>query len=112
MPTIMFLPNHPAWIQGIANIRSEIVSVIDFGGFLNLVVLRHKKLKIGIRLDQIIGTVSKTASEIIPLDLFDKNPVDTCLFSSGLFIEKNFYYILKVPRLLTAPRLLNYNSNG
>ena len=34
LPAITLLPNLPSWIQGIVNIRSEIVSVIDFGGFL------------------------------------------------------------------------------
>ena len=36
LPAITLLPNLPFWIQGIVNIRSEIVSVIDFGGFLDV----------------------------------------------------------------------------
>jgi chemotaxis signal transduction protein len=123
LPTITLLPNLPSWIQGIVNVRSEIVSIIDFGGFLNvagrgpcdgnrLVVLRHKKRKIGIRVDRIIGTVSKAESETKLLDPVDKNSVDSSLFNSGLFVEKNFYYILNVPRFLSAPRLINYNSKG
>jgi chemotaxis signal transduction protein len=123
LPTITLLPNLPSWIQGIVNIRSEIVSIVDFGGFLNvagrgpcdgnrLVVLRHKKRKIGIRVDRIIGTVNKTVSETKLLDPVNKNSVDASLFNSGLFVEKNFYYILNVPRFLSAPRLINYNSKG
>jgi chemotaxis signal transduction protein len=123
LPTVTLLPNLPFWIQGIVNIRSEIVSVIDFGGFLNvegrglcdgnrLAVLRHKKRKIGIRVDRIIGTVQKGASEIKSVDLLDKTPVDSSLFTSGLFVEKNFYYLLNVPRLLMSSRLLDYNSKG
>ncbi len=121
LPTITFLPNLPFWIQGIVNIRSEIVSVIDLGGFLNvagcgvcdgnrLAVLRHKKQKIGIRVDRIIGTVTKGTSEIKPVDVFDKNPIDTSLFTSSLFVEKNIYYVLNVPVFLTAPRLVDYNG--
>lgn len=123
LPTITALPNLPSWIQGIVNIRSEIVSVIDLGGFLNiagrgvcdgnrLVALRHKKRKIGIRVDRIIGTVSKPLSETQPLDPVDKESVDASLFSSGLFAEKKFYYILNVPRFLSASRLVDYNSKG
>ncbi len=123
LPTITQLPNLPLWIQGIVNIRSEIVSVIDLAGFLNvsssgpsdgnrLVVLSHKKRKIGIRVDRIIGTVSKTVSETKILDPVDKNSVDASLFTSGLFLEKNFYYILNVLKLLSAPRLIHYNSKG
>ena len=121
LPPVTFLPNLPSWIQGIVNIRSEIVSVIDFGGFLNvadrglcdgnrLAVLRFKNQKIGIRVDRIIGTVNKAASETKPLDMFDANSMDTSLFTSSLFVEKKFYYILNVPRFLTAPRLIDYNS--
>jgi purine-binding chemotaxis protein CheW len=120
-PTLTLLPNLPSWIQGIVNIRSEIVSVIDFGGFLNiagrglcdgnrLVTLRHKKRKIGIRVDRIIGTVSKSLSETQPLDPVEKKSVDASLFSSSLFIDKNFYYILNVPRFLSASRLVDYNK--
>lgn len=123
MPSITFLPNLPSWIQGIVNIRSEIVSIIDFGGFLNLAgkkacdgnrvaVLRHKKRKIGIRLDRIIGTVSKAVSETKPLELGESKSVNSSLFSSGLFVEKQFYYILNVPRFLSTSRLINYSSKG
>jgi chemotaxis signal transduction protein len=123
LPTITLLPNLPLWVQGIVNIRSEIVSVIDFGGFLNvagrgicdgnrLVVLRHKKRKIGIRVDRIIGTVSKSLSETKPLDPVDRKSVDASLFSSGLFVEKNFYYILNVPKFLSASRLVDNNDKG
>jgi purine-binding chemotaxis protein CheW len=123
LPAITFLPNLPSWIQGVVNIRSEIVSVIDFGGFLKvpgrgacngdrLVVLRHKKQKIGIRVDRVIGNVNKAASEIKPLDMVKKKSVDLSLFTSGVFVERIFYYILNVPRFLAAPRLIDYNSKG
>ncbi|MGB3211153.1 MAG: chemotaxis protein CheW [Desulforhopalus sp.] len=123
LPAITALPNLPQWVQGIVNIRSDIVSVIDLGGFLRvadkgvcdghrLAVVRHNKQKIGIRVDRIIGTVNKAVSETKPLDFFDKNPVDKYLFTTGLFVDKNFYYILDVPRFLTAPRLVNYNGKG
>jgi len=123
LPAITFLPNLPPWIQGIVNIRSEIVSVIDFGGFLNvagsgvcdgnrLAVLRHKKRKIGLRVDRIVGTVSRTKSETLSLGSSEKKPVDASLFTSGLAVDQNFYYILNVQRFLTAPRLVNYYSKG
>ncbi len=123
LPAITFLPNLPPWIQGVVNIRSEIVSVIDFGGFLNvpgrgqcegnrLAVLRHKNVKIGIRVDRVIGTVHKAPSETKSLDSLDKNLPDISLFSSGVYVEKNFFYVLNVPKFLTAPRLINYNSQG
>lgn len=123
LPTLTLLPNLPSWIQGIVNIRSEIVSVIDFCRFLNVpgrvrcdgnrfAVLRNQKQKIGVRVDRIIGNVNKAASDTKSIEMLDKNPVDTSLFSSGLLVEKNIYYILNVPRFLKAPRLLNYNGKA
>ena len=123
LPTLTLLPNLPSWIQGIVNIRSEIVSIIDFCGFLNvpgrvrcdgnrLAVLGNQKQKIGLRVDRIIGNVSKAASDTKSIEMLDENPVDTSLFSSGLLVEKSLYYILNVPRFLRAPRLLNYNGKA
>lgn len=121
LPTITALPNLPAWIQGIVNIRSEIVSIIDFGGFLGITgrkmctgnrfaVLRHKKLKIGLRLDRIIGSVNKTVEQITPLESVDKKSLHAELFRSGLLIDKKFYSILNVGKLLSASRLVDYNN--
>lgn len=123
LPTITALPNLPTWILGIVNIRSEIVSIIDFGGFLGITsraicngnrfaVLRHKKQKIGLRLDRIIGTVNKAVSEKKPLDPVDRNSVDAGLFTSGLLVGKKFYYILSVRKFLSASRLVDYNNTG
>ena len=123
LPMLTLLPNLPSWIQGIVNIRSEIVSVIDFCGFLDapdkvkcegkrLAVLGNQKQKIGIRVDRIVGNVTKAASDTKSIEMLDKNPVDTSLFSSGLLVEKSIYYILNVPVFLKAPRLLNYNGKA
>ncbi len=122
VPTLTVLPNLPAWIQGIVNIRSEIVSVIDFGGFIKFsdrgckgnrfVVLQHKKRKIGIRVDRIVGTVNRVVSETKSLDVVDQHAVDTSLFAAGLLVDEIFYYILKVPMLLNLQRLVDYNNRG
>lgn len=120
LPQVTFLPNLPAWIQGIVNVRSEIISVVDLPGFLSLetegmstgnrfVVLQHRKQKIGVRLDRIAGTVSRGPSDTAPLDIQLKNFKDKSLFSMGLQVEKTLYSILNVRRFLTAPRLIHFN---
>jgi chemotaxis signal transduction protein len=120
LPALTFLPNLPSWIQGIVNIRGEIVSVIDLPGFLGLpgavkaegprlVVVRHEKIKVGIRLDRIVGTVSRTASETSPLERHREDARDALLFISGISMEGSLYAILNVRSFLTAPRLVDYN---
>lgn len=120
LPTLTFLPNLPSWIQGIINLRGEIVSIIDLPGFLGLpdatkadgsrlVVIRHDKMKVGIRLDRIGGTVSRTVAETRPLERYPGDAVDASLFLAGIPVESTLYSILNVRSLLTAPRLLDYN---
>lgn len=122
LPAITFLPNLPRWIQGIVNIRSEVISVVDFANFLTseknrsctgnrLVVLRYKKRKVGIRIDRIIGAVNRPLSEAKPFDVSERGAVDTSLFTAGLLVDDEFFYILHIPRLLTSPRLVNFNTN-
>ena len=123
LPTVTFLPNLPAWIHGIVNVRSEIISVIDFAGFVKmkdqglcegsrLVVLQHRKQKIGVRLDRIVGTVSRSAADNKPIDISEKDLLDTSFFADGLLVEDTLYYILNVRRFLTAPSLIDYNRVG
>jgi purine-binding chemotaxis protein CheW len=123
LPKVTSLPNLPSWIQGVVNVRSEIISVIDLPDFLwqggadrcdgnRFVILLSRKRKIGLRLDRIVGTVLRLQSETQPLDAFDKKPIDTALFTSGLLIEQQAYFILNVRRLLTTPRLIDYNRAG
>ncbi len=121
LPALTILPNLPPWIQGIVNVRSEITSVIDLPGFLKLggrgvcvgnrfVVLQYRKQKIGIRLDRIVGTVSRAATETKPLDYVDNNQTEKYLFAAGLLVENTLYYILNVRRLLTAPSLIDFRG--
>ncbi len=122
LPLLTFLPNLPRWIQGIVNVRSEIISVIDLAGFLNLshqdactgnrfVVLQYRKQKVGVRLDTIVGTMSRGATETKPLEYFANTSMDISLFTAGLPVENTLYYILDVRKFLTTPRLLNYSDN-
>jgi len=123
LPTITFLPNLPLWIQGIVNIRGEIISVIDLAGFLRLsdqaagcvgnrfVVVQYGKQKIGIRLDRIVGTVSRTDADTKPLHSSNNNSMDTSFFPAGLLVDNTLYHIVNVRRFLTAPRLIDFRNN-
>lgn len=121
MPQLTSLPNLPLWIQGIVNVRSEVVSVMDLAKFINrketktcfgdrLAVIRYKKRKVGIRLDKIIATITVGMSEIKSLDSKGKQIKRSNLFSSGIQNEKEFYHILNVRRLLTSSQLIDYNN--
>lgn len=121
LPPITALPNLPSWIQGIVNIRGEIISVIDLPGFFTqngrggctgqrVVVLLHNTRKIAIRLDRIVGRLSHPDTVTHPLEFLDHNPMLKSWFTSGLLVENQVYSLLNVRKLLTAQRLIDYNQ--
>lgn len=120
LPQVTYLPNLPSWIKGIVNIRSEIVSVIDFPGFLNLpeatggqkmVVVKYQERKIGLKTNVVYGSVARPDSALKSLELHGGATIDTSLFRAGLVEGDRLHYVLDVRRLLTAPRLLEYNRS-
>ena len=76
LPSITRLPNVPPWVQGIANVRGEIISVVDFPLFMkwseiatakgaSLIILGEGKIKTGIRIDKVLGTINRDTDEEI-----------------------------------------------
>ncbi|MFT5092659.1 MAG: chemotaxis signal transduction protein [Planctomycetaceae bacterium] len=43
LPAITSIPNVPAWIEGLANLRGEIISVVDLRQFLNMEALEFEQ---------------------------------------------------------------------
>ena len=77
---LMPLPGMPAFVLGIANVRGQILSVVDLKKFFNLpdkglgefnklIIIRNERMEFGILSDAIIGTRS------IPLDAIQAPPV-------------------------------------
>ena len=123
IPPVTLLPNLPIWIKGIMNIRSEIISMIDFAGFLGdeqgqnrskgkLVVLRNEKMKVGIAVDAIVGTVTKNLSEITEADLSGRSDLETVLFAQSLPVDNAHYSILSVDTLLSHPKLVDFSEES
>jgi len=123
VPKITFLPNLPDWILGIMNIRSEIISMVDFAGFLKeeqvrvrgekkLVVLRNEKMKVGIGVDVIVATVTKNLSEIQICSGSTESLLAKDLFLEEFMVDGVSYSILDVQKFLTHPRLVEFSGEG
>ncbi len=119
MPKITFLPNLPEWVKGIMNIRSEIISMVAFSGFLNeeevhtgpdkkLVVLRSGKMKVGVEVDSIVGAVTRSINDIQLSKKSTEGSVGKDLFLENLLVDGKTYSILNVQKFLTHPRLVNF----
>lgn len=121
LPPLTGLPNLPSWIQGIVNVRGEVVSVIDLPGFLHwqngveaggdrFAVLRHGQRKVALRLDSIDGAVARALSDRMPAGLPDSD-LERRLFSYMLQVDEQSYRILDTAEFLKADRLLNYSQD-
>jgi len=65
-PRITPLPNLPGWLLGVANVRGEIVSMVDLAAFLGMdrprsahrrrfIVVRNRDMRVGLVVDRILG---------------------------------------------------------
>ena len=116
------LPNLPSWILGIVNVRSEIIPVIDLAEFLDLpvqngegaeqlVILRHRELRIALPIERIYGSVNRSQDEQkIPLSPEIKKEKREYFAPGGFLMEDREYFILNVQHLLTNSRFLNFNQ--
>ena len=122
-PKVTFLPNLPEWILGIMNIRSEIISMVDFACFLNeervqvrsekkLIVLRNEKMKVGIGVDAIVGTVTKSLNDIQPAEVSSENSIGNILFTHNLLDDGTLYSLLDVPKFFTLRKLVNFSEES
>lgn len=119
-PAITLLPNLPAWIRGIVNIRGEIITVVDLGEFLGVeslaiqggdrfVVLVHGTIKVVVLIDRILGTVDRSAAEQVPdLSLATSKEGLAVFIGKGFAVDDQPVCILDVRLLLTSRRFLDY----
>jgi chemotaxis signal transduction protein len=123
-PAVTPLPNLPAWILGIVNLRSEIISVIDLAAFLDLpaartqsgerfAVIRYRDVRAGIPIDRIYGTVNKSRNmQTMPLhpEIKKENAV---YFAAGGFVEdEQLYSILDVKHLFSSRRFPQFPAGN
>lgn len=113
LPQIKHLPNLPTWILGIVNLREEIVSVIDLNGLLALdsshrkgervAVIKNDMIKVGVVIDQILGTVSLPDSSIQQV-----SDETTGMFTQVLLMDEVEYGLLTAEMLLNFKKLTDY----
>lgn len=122
LPAITPLPNLPEWIPGIVNLRSEILSVIDLAGFLELpaaralkgerfVVVRNGEVRAGLPIDRIYGIAGKSLSErniALPVEVAGGSR--RFFAQEGFVVDDQVYCILEVQQLLSSGRFLNYRQ--
>ncbi|MCP4693965.1 MAG: purine-binding chemotaxis protein CheW [Desulfobacterales bacterium] len=116
LPDITSLPNLPEWILGVANIRGEVISVIDLKRLFawprterragsHLIILRGGDLRLGVVVDQVRGIFSLDGvdSEIMESPLEKGRMGD---FIRGvIWSDKKLLHVLDVDKLLSSTRV-------
>ena len=119
MPPVTPLPNLPPWIHGIVNQRGEIISVIDLNYFLQggavarahgkkLAILRGQAIKVGICINQVTATISRTESDRRQIQDSPLSVLVPEVFSGSLRVGEVDYLILNPEELLGMDRLRQY----
>lgn len=125
-PRITPLPNLPAWILGVSNIRGEIISIVDIKSFFNmsrpgikrtqrLIIIHNKEIKIGIPADKIMGIIfSEQIDTEIQNQLYKRTDSDagswTSYVSGGISLAEGLLNIIDVNKLLSDSRMNAFGS--
>jgi purine-binding chemotaxis protein CheW len=117
-PEITALPNLPAWVLGVSNIRGEIVSMVDLKRFFQwpqtpaagfqqkYVILHGKAIKAGILVDGIMGIRSVETDEIKADTKAYLKDDPIAEFLSGVLAEDGNHHLLimDIAKLLGSKR--------
>lgn len=117
LPQVTILPNLPGWIYGVVSLRGEVVSVIDLVGYFDwnttdagngsrLVVIHHQGMKVGLRVDRIVGSVNIDIEKIV------ENEVpwpagNGVIFPNACTIDNELYCVVDVPKLLKEKKMVD-----
>ncbi len=116
-PDFIMLPNTPQWLLGIANMRGEIISIVDIRGFLSLDQETIKKtsrmiiaqtldrqMMVGLIVDRINGIHYFATDEILPFQ--QQAPGQAAAYVSGTCAhEDTAVAILDLEKLLQSPKM-------
>lgn len=111
------VPGAKDWIVGLANVRGELLTVIDLAQFLNgerspvtpssrLLATSLNKAPIGLLIDEVFGQRRFLASEAQPADLDDGSPL--CNLVAGRHqLGSEVWHELDLDRLFNSAEFLN-----
>lgn len=116
-PDCIMLPNTPQWLLGIANMRGDIISIVDFRGFFGMAQenmkktsrmiiaqTRDRQMMVGLIVDKINGIHYFATDEILPLQ--QQAPGQAAAYVSGTCAHENTVAaILDLEQLLQSPKM-------
>ena len=116
LPAFTPLPNLPAWVSGISNVRGEVVSLVDLKLFFgrgpstgtsgrNMILLHTPTIKVGVRVDHLLGIVSLSeADSRVSANPFTHGDITPYLFGV-VPTDASLLYLLDVEKLLSSEKM-------
>jgi len=119
-PELIVVPNTPKWILGVSNMRGEIISVVDFKGFLNIepdslkkpgrmiiAQTRDKQMTIGLMVDGINGIKYFSVDAIQPLEQQEPGLSDA-FFQGACLHETEVVIFLDLEQILQSSKMRQF----
>ena len=114
-PVVSPLPNLVDWVEGIFHYHGEILSLVDLSRFIGwqpprdgsrtTLLLKDESLRIGFRVDGILGSVSIDRKRVdVPASMFE-DPGLCGLIHGGIVHDDRLAYLLDPARLLRGERI-------
>lgn len=130
------LPNLPGWLMGVANLRGEIVSVVDLKAFLGLapashgpggrgrprmlILVRDAETTMGLAVDRVAGLFHlDRRAAVRPSPYREGDPEEKLTEylegvlppdAVGLDDERRLVHLLDIRKLLTSPRMTAFRT--
>lgn len=113
-PRFTPLPNLPAWLLGVSNVRGEIVSMVDLAAFLGLdrprllrkrrfIVVRNPEMRVGLVVDRILGIRSLDVAK--RTESAEEHAAWHRYVREELPLADGVLHMIDVPRLLASPEM-------
>lgn len=110
VPQITVIPGTKHWVSGIANIRGELLPIINFGDFLfrnpvqvskhaRILVIIHDEVRSGLIVDQVFGMRRYPVDEMQPVRQDDLQDVMKAMVT-GCYETDQLFHIIKVSMLV------------
>ena len=120
-PPVTRLPGVQRWVKGIANVRGEVLTIVDLHEFFHLesprnpalcrvIAIERGETRLGILVDRIVGmrqiatqNIDETSSESCP------EKIKACVSGSVQF-DENWMDIFDTEKLVTHEQFLNVST--
>jgi len=116
LPDITVIPGTKHWVAGIANVRGELLPIVNFGEFLfgepvrpgkqtRVLVIVHEDVRSGLIVDQVYGMRRFPVDTLKPAKS-DGVPDTLKTMITGCYEEEHPFHILDVVKLVTESEFM------